>query len=186
MCPLYPGLTCREHVDAAVDIESTRDEDLVAVPFIKLCPNSWLVPPVGAVERIPEDEQFSVGKVEALVKKMQATLGASLGTEVFGQVKNALGQADQAIEDEAWTRSLRALAGLAVHVKKPHKALRRLIDARLAGIEEQVGWVFEDAREGDEPLAARKAVVAALVKALDVKVYGAEPKPRAAMRAWLR
>ncbi len=186
MCPLYRGLTCREHVDAAVDIESTRDEDLTPVPFIKLCPNSWLVPPTGAAERIPEDEQFSVGKVEARVKKMQASLGARQGPKVYGQVKNALGQADQAIEDEAWNRALQALAGVAAHVKKPHVALRHLIDARLAEIEEQVGWAFEDAQEGEGPLADRKAAVRVLVEALDVRVYGAEPKPRAAMRAWLQ
>ncbi len=179
-------MTCREHVDAAVDIETDRDEDLVQVPFIELCPNSWLVPPTGAPVRIAEADQFVAGKIEAQVVKLQKAHGPSLSKETYGQVVNALQQADAGIEDEAWTQALRALAGLATHVKKPHKALTALVAARLEQIEEQVGWVFEDAQEGDEPLAERTGIVAGLVKALDVAVYGAQPKLRATMQAWLK
>ena len=28
-CPLYPGMTCREHCDVAVDTDAPRDPDLV-------------------------------------------------------------------------------------------------------------------------------------------------------------
>ncbi len=186
MCPLYPGMTCRDHTDAAVDIDTAKGEGLTRVPFIELCPNSWLVPPVGEPVRIPEAEQFVAGKVEASVKKLQKTLGPSLAKTVVGQVKNALGAADKAIDDEAWTKSLEALAGIAAHVKKPHKALEGLIGSRLEAVAEQVEWAFEDARDGDEPIAERMDVVAKLIKALDVSVYGKEPKPRAAMQAWLK
>lgn len=185
VCPLYPGMTCREHVDAAVDIETDRDEDLVQVPFIELCPNSWLVPPHGKPLRIAEADQFVAGKIVAQVKKLQKTLGATLSLEAYGQIVNALGQADAAIEAEAWTKSLQALAGIARHVKQPHAGLEALIAARLAEITEQAGWVFEDAQEGDEPLAERIKVVQELAKALDVAVFGKKPALVASMRTWL-
>ncbi len=186
VCPLYPGMTCREHVDAAVDIETDRDEELVQVPFIELCPNSWLVPPHGAPIRIAEADQFVAGKIEKQVKALQKELGKPVSVEAYAQVKNALGQADAAIDDEAWTKALRALAGIEAHVKQPHTALTQLIGRRLADIEEQAGWVLEDAQEGDEPLAERVATVTALAKALDVAVYGKKPEIVATMQAWLK
>jgi len=185
MCPLYPGVTCREHVDAAVDLETERDDELTPVPFIELCPNSWLVPPQGEPIRIVEDDQFVVGKIEAQVEKVQKTLGPSVSRSVHDQVVNALGQADQAIEDEAWPKALQALAGIAAHVKKAHRGLEGLIDARIAEIDERVGWAFEELAEGDGPLAARRKAVEELVKALDVAVYGRKPKLLATMQAWL-
>ena len=77
-CPLYPGMTCREHLDASVDIDVARGEGLVKIPFIELCPNSWLVPPVGKPEQIPEEDQFTVKKVQARIETMQEASGPSL------------------------------------------------------------------------------------------------------------
>jgi hypothetical protein len=178
-------MTCREHVDAAVDLETDRDDNLVPVPFIELCPNSWLVPPHGKPIRIAEADQFVAGKIEAQVEKLQKELGAALSLEAHGQIVNALGQADAAIEAEAWAKSLQALAGIARHAKQPHAGLEALIAARLAEITEQVGWVFEDAQEGDEPLAERVKTVHALTKALDVAVFGTKLEILKTMQAWL-
>lgn len=46
-CPLYPGLRCRDHLNIAVDTENSREEHLPRVPFLELCPNSWLIAPTG-------------------------------------------------------------------------------------------------------------------------------------------
>ena len=168
-----------------MDLETERDDDLTTVPFIELCPNSWLVPPHGEPIRIVEDDQFVVVKIEAQVEKLQKALGPAVSKQAHDQVVNALGQADAAVQAEDWSKALRALAGIAAHVKKAHRGLQGLVDARLAEIEEHVGWAFEDLADGDEPLAQRREAVAALAKALDVAVYGQKPKLLATLQAWL-
>ncbi|MDA1196297.1 MAG: hypothetical protein O2894_14100 [Planctomycetota bacterium] len=184
-CPLYPGMTCREHVDAAVDIESRRDEALVPVPFIELCPNSWLVPPTGAPLRITEEDQFVPAKIRKQVEALQKTLGPALSTEVFGQVRNALAQAEAATDEGAFDKALRALAGVEGHVKKPHASLQELIAARLAAVEEPVGWAVEELTDGKEPEVERVAGMRALLERVDVAVYGRRLAAVAAIKAWL-
>ena len=184
-CPLYPGMTCREHVDAAVDIESTRDEDLVTVPFIELCPNSWLVPPTGEPIRIAEADQFSPAKIRKQVEGLQKPWGAVVAAEAYAQVVNALEAAEAATDDEAWTKALRALAGIATHVPKPHAALKALVAKRMAAIDEPVGWAVEEIVEGSEPVAARVKAMQALRAAVDVAVYGERLPALKAIDAWL-
>ena len=51
-----------DDADDTVAIQSAiykaRDEDLVRVPFIELCPNTWLVTPLGEAIRVEEKDQF--------------------------------------------------------------------------------------------------------------------------------
>lgn len=184
-CPLYPGMTCRQHVDAAVDIESTRDADLVTVPFIELCPNSWLVPPVGEPIRIPEKDQFSPAKIRARVVTLRGTWGPVVSKAAHDQVVNALGQAEAATDDDDFGKALKALQGLAAHVAEPHAALKALVARRMAAIDEPVRWALEDLVEADGPLEARLTAMRALRASVDVTVYG-EPLPAlAAIDAWL-
>jgi hypothetical protein len=189
-CPLYPGMTCRQHCDAAVDIDTTRDEDLTTVPFIELCPNSWLVPPGGAPVQIPEADQFVAGKVKALVAKMQKGLGASLSREDHAQIVNALGQAEAGTDEDEWNKALQALAGIASLAKEPPPSLRALLDKRLAAVEEGVRFAFEDAiepgRRDDTPMATRIDAVRALHEAADVPVFGKKLPVVADMAAWLK
>src|SRR5688572_12330485 len=70
-CTLYPGLTCFEHLDAAVDIDNARGDGLIKVPFLELCPNTWLVLPTGEVKQVTEEDQFAAGKIRAQVETLQ-------------------------------------------------------------------------------------------------------------------
>ncbi|MDF1701757.1 MAG: hypothetical protein P1V36_11430 [Planctomycetota bacterium] len=184
-CPLYPGTTCRDHVDAAVDVDSTRDENLVAVPFIELCPNSWLVPPTGAPVRIAESDQFSPAKIKAQVKALRKDWGPVLPVATFGQIVNALGQAEAATDEDAWGKALQALAGVARFAPKPHAALKALVAARMAQIDEPVGWALEEIDEGSEPLVERRKAMQALRKQVDVAVYEKRLPALKAIDAWL-
>ena len=179
-------MTCREHCDASVDLESTRDEALVPVPFIKLCPNSWLVPPTGDPIRISEADQFSPAKIRTQVDALRKTLGATVTSAHADQVKNALGQAEAATDDDAWGKALQALAGLATFVPKPHAALQALVATRLAQINEPVVWALEELDEGDEPLAQRRTGIQALLKRVDVAVFGKRLPVVETLKAWLK
>ena len=185
-CPLYPGITCRDHVDAAVDVETTRDEDLVTVPFIELCPNSWLVPPTGAPIRISEADQFSPGKIKKQVAGLRKQWGAIVSKAAYGEIVNALGQADAASEDDAWGKALQALRGIEKHVKKPHPALEALIAVRMKELDEPVGWAVEEIDEDKAPKAERVAAMKALRKRVDVAVYGEKLPQLGAIDAWLK
>ncbi len=169
-----------------MDLESTRDEALVPVPFIKLCPNSWLVPPTGSPIRITEEDQFSPAKIRKQVEALRKTLGASVSSAHVDQVKNALGQAEAASEDDAWGKSLQALAGLAKFVPKPHPALQALVGKRLAQIDEAVAWALEEFDEGEEALDVRRKGVQALLKRVDVAVYSKRLPVVETLNAWLK
>jgi hypothetical protein len=189
-CPLYPGMTCREHCDASVDVDVAREEGLTKVPFIELCPNSWLVPPVGKPEQIPEEEQFSAAKVQKRIEVMRKAHGPAQTREVYRQILNAFGQADAALDEEAWKKSLQALVGIEGFVKKPHAALKALVDQRMASIEEQVRWEYEDAidvgRNDTTLMSERIATLNKLIEAVDLKVYGKAVPVLAEMRAWVK
>ena len=173
-------------MDASVDIDTARDEDLVKVPFIELCPNTWLVPPVGEPVQIPETDQFVPAKIEKQVEALRKQHGPTLTPEAFGQIRNALAQADAALGEDAWRKALEALKGIASHAPTPHAALTKLVQARLDAIGEPVGWAFDDLEEGGAPGAERRAAVKALVEAVDVEVYGRKLPVLARMQAWLK
>jgi len=189
-CPLYPGMTCRDHCDAAVDVDAPRDEALTKVPFIELCPNSWLVPPHGEPVQIAEADQFVAKKVEKDIAAMQEKLGSSLEAKVYREVENAFRSFDAAIEEEAYGKAVRALAAIEAVVKKPHAALQKFVDGHLEELEDEVRWQFEDAVEvganDDTPMKERVAAVEAYVKALDTAVYGKRLPSLEAMKAWLK
>ena len=86
-CTLYPGLTCFEHVDAAVDIDNARGDGLVKVPFLELCPNTWLVLPTGEVKQVSEADQFVVGKIREQVEALQKDLGAAVPAKRYAALK---------------------------------------------------------------------------------------------------
>jgi hypothetical protein len=188
-CALYPGLRCRDHVDAAVDVDNARGEDLVAVPFLELCPNTWLVSPTGEVSQVAEEEQFVARKVRARVEALQKTLGEAHPPKALPALKEALAKADAALDADRWKEGLghlAALATLGTKGKKPHASLETLIRKRLDAVEEDVRFEFEDARD-DEKLApdARRDRIAKLRDEVDVAVLGAKLPVHAETTAWL-
>ncbi len=77
-CPLYPGLSCRDHLNIAVETDNSRDETLPVVPFVELCPNSWLIAPDGKVHRIEEKDQFASKSIQKHTAALQKELGEAL------------------------------------------------------------------------------------------------------------
>jgi hypothetical protein len=187
LCSLYPGLRCRDHVDAAVDIEHARGEGLVKIPFVELCPNTWLVSPTGEVSQVKEEEQFVASKVRARVEALQKTLGEAVPPKGFATLKYALALADEAIDAGRRKEALGHLVALTVLAPKtPHASLVALIKERLARVEEDVLYDFEEARD-DKKLSveAKRERITALRASVDVDVLGAKVPSHAAMTAWL-
>jgi hypothetical protein len=185
-CTLYPGLACRDHLDAAVDVDVARDEELVKVPFVELCPNTWLVAPGGEVTALTEEEQFSAAKLRARADKLQQTLGKALARDAFPRMKDLLEKADAAAEEERWKDALSRLAELLAPVKEPHASLVALVRARLDDIDGDAGCDFEDLRDDAKvPAAEKRKRLEDLLAALDVEVLGARVPTHAATKAWL-
>ena len=185
-CPLYPGLTCRQHLDISVETSNSRDEELPVVPFIELCPNSWVIHPDGKVEAIDEAAQFTSKGVEDALKAAQKTLGDALPVSVYAKRLPDAVAAQAAFDDERWRDGLLALARLRAAVKRPGRGLRAWITLRLELVEEEVGFLFEDAIEdGDLSPAERRTAVTAQLEAVDVRVGSAYVPLRARIEAWL-
>lgn len=185
-CTLYPGLSCRDHLDAAVDVDVARAEDLVKVPFVELCPNSWLVAPTGEVTQLTEDEQFSPTKLRERAEKVQKGLGKALPREAFPRMKDLIEKADAAAEEERWKDALSRLAELLAPVKEPHASLVALVKARLEDLDGDVAYDFEDLRDDAKcPPAEKRKQLDALRVALDVKVLGARVPTHDALVEWL-
>lgn len=185
-CTLYPGLSCRDHLDAAVDVDVARDEELVQVPFVELCPNTWLVSPTGETTQLTDDEQFSASKLREKADKLQKTLGKALPRDAYPRMKDLLEKADAAAEEERWKDTLSRLAELLAPVKQPHASLLMLVKARFEDVDGDVGYVFEELRDDAKcPAAEKRAKLDALRLALDVEVLGARVPTHAAITAWL-
>ncbi|MDJ0972950.1 MAG: hypothetical protein QNJ98_00645 [Planctomycetota bacterium] len=186
-CPLYPGLTCREHLDIAVETDNSRDDELPVVPFIELAPNSWLVQPDGKIVPIKEEAQFTSKGIKDATKTMQKELGDGLGvkegTALIPLAKAAL----EALDEETWRTALDRLATLRTRIKKPGKGFLGWLALRMETVEEEVAYLFEEALE-DEDLSDddRRQLIAPLFQSVDVKVGDAYVPVRDRMAKWLK
>lgn len=189
LCTLYPGLSCRQHLDAAVDVDNAREDGLVQVPFVELCPNTWFVLPTGTVEAVPEEEQFVAGKVEAQGRALQKGLGAALGRAEFERLDAALRRGDEALDQDRPGEALAAWAGCEKVLAPPHAALLALVEERLAAAEEAVGYAFEDLAEPGprDPRSLEERIRAAegLYAATATAVYGRLLPVRERIATWL-
>lgn len=185
-CTLYPGLACDDHVGAAVDIDNARGDGMVKVPFLELCPNTWLVLPTGEVKQVSEEDQFVASKTREQVEKAQKDLGASLPAKRFAELQASVVAADEAIDKDLHREALTHLAALGKAVPKPHAALRDLVAERLATVEKHVTWAFEEVRDDEKATAAEKRErVGKLLATVDVEVLGARPDCHGVLKAWL-
>lgn len=185
-CSLYAGLSCNEHVDAAVDVDTARDDGLVKVPFQELHPSTWLVSPAGEVSQVPEDEQFAPAKVRARVEALQKTLGAPVPARQAPTLLDLAAKADDALGAGRLRQALSRLAELARAVKPPHAALVTWIGAQVERVNRDVELELEALREDTRRTPAqRREAAAALLERVDVEVLGARPPVHAALRAYL-
>ncbi len=111
-CPLYPGMTCREHLDVAVETDTSRDDELPVIPFVELCPNSWLVHPDGTVVPIEEKAQFTTKGISDQAQALQKKLGDAQGAKRFAELLPHATAARDALDEETWRPALEALARL--------------------------------------------------------------------------
>src|SRR5688572_22242494 len=185
-CTLYPGLSCSEHLDVAVDIDTARADGLVKVPFLELCPNTWLVSPTGEVTQVSEEDQFLPGKTREQVEGLQKTLGAAVPTKRYAALRERATSADLAIAASRYNEALAHLAALGAALSKPHAALEEFVKARVASIDTYVTSDFECLRDDAKLAAATKRErVGKLLAVVDVEVLGARPPCHATMKAWL-
>jgi hypothetical protein len=184
-CPLYPGMTCREHLNAAVDIDTARDEELVAVPFVELCPNTWLVHPDRQVVRVEEQDQFAPKTVRKQVEAAQEKLGPALSTARYVEIRDLLLRGDEALDEEAWRRALEDWGAVAKIEARPHASLKALIEARLTLLDEAVELSIDDLVEQENPTDEALAAGRALHTALAVPVLGRTVPSRERLGLWL-
>ena len=184
-CPLYPGMTCRDHLNVAVDIDTARDEDLVLIPFIELCPNTWLVRPDREVIRIEEKDQFVPKAIRTQVAAIQKELGPPLTEARYVELRDLLLRGDAALDEESWRLALQSWAGVLAVEKEPHAALRALLESRLTLLDEDVALIAEDLTDLDAPTPAQVAQARTLQKAIDVPVLGRRVPTWDALELWL-
>lgn len=184
-CPLYPGLTCRDHLNVAVDIDNARGEGLVQVPFVALCPNTWWVLPTDEVVAVAEKDQFRPAAIQKQAAAVQKTLGEALPRAILDEVRPPLEAAEKAAEEEEWTLVLTSLAALEKTVPAPHASLKRLLATPLETVEEMVRFDADDLIGIDAPTPDQVAAARTLLAQVDVAVYGSYVPIRADLRAWL-
>jgi Thioredoxin-like len=183
-CSLYPGISCADHNDASVDVDSPRDDGLVKIPYIELCPNTWLVLPSGEVVRIAEEDQFDVSRTEKRVKEAQQKSGKPFPRAWFDRLAPILRKAEAAIDDDDWHEALTLLASIDKDVV--FDSLRKIVQGDLDKIDEAARYAFEDARDDEKtPDEKKRTAIAAIGDALDVPVLGSRVPTYAEVRAWL-
>ncbi len=186
-CPLYPGLTCREHLDIAVETDNGRDDELPVVPFVELCPNSWLIRPDGQVTAIEEKAQFTSKGIKDATKTVQKELGDATSYKLAKPLLPFAAAALAAFDDEKWRDGLERLAKLRADVKKPGKGLLHWIGLRTTYVDEEIQFLFEDAVEdADLSLSEKRQALVPLFRSVDVKVGDAYVPVRDKLAKWLK
>lgn len=185
-CTLYPGLSCRDHLDIAVQTQNAREEHLPRVPFLELCPNSWLIAPwlglasgTGSdaptsaehVVPIAESDQFSASGIETATATLQKRLGEALSYEEAQPLVEALAASLAHAEEERLGHALAALVPVGRLGARLPRSLVHLLDERLAAIDEEATWRMESLLESSDE-AERRAGLAALEAELDIEVAG--------------
>ena len=185
-CPLYPGLTCRQHLDIAVATDNSRDETLPVIPFVRLHPNSFLVLPTDKVEAIAEEDQFSASAIKKQVGVFQKAAGKAMDRGTWLEIETHMTSVRTAIDEETWLEALQHWAAAWKKVKKPPTSMQALLDKHLTLIHEEVEFLFEEYRDDTKsPKAERVAGVQELIESVDVKVGEREVPILATMKAWL-
>jgi hypothetical protein len=185
VCPLYPGLTCRQHRDLVVDLNNSRFEELPRVEFVSLQPNSWLVSPRLEVRRIVEEDQFTAGKIEAAAEALQKELGAPLPLARHRKMKAHLEAAESAGAKRDWKAAVAALAAFAKDAADVPEPLALLLPDAVAMLNVKVEEAFLVLRDGAEDAATRTKAVKALRAAASGRI-GTETLPVLAdVDAWL-
>jgi hypothetical protein len=192
-CTLYPGLSCRDHLDIEVAVTNSREAHLPRVPFVELCPNSWIILPYGgrsdvtgdaqdgSVVAVPEDEQFDARKLRKAIEAVQARLGPALDRKEGDVLLADARRLEEHLDEERLPEALAVLAAIEKRVgpKRPTSLGRWLLDA-FDGMDEDVRTAFEDkASDGDV------AAVQAWRDATAVTVLGRRLPALAEMDAWL-
>lgn len=185
-CPLYPGMRCRDHLDIAVETDNSRDDELPVIPFIELCPNSWLIHPDGTPEPIEEKAQFTTKGIRDAAAAAQKKIGKTVAPKGYPALKAHAVAAQKALDDESWKAGLEALAKLQGAVKAPGKGLMAWIKARVELVDEEVEFTFEDARDDTDLTDAKKrAALKPLFDSVNVKVGKAYVPVRDKLAKWL-
>ena len=208
-CSLYPGLRCRDHLDIAVEVDNSRFEHLPRVPFVALCPNSWLIAPTGgfpersassaskeadegdserlatdpyaAVRQIDERDQFTAAGIRRHVEALQKLLGTPLDPETGTRVAQVLEAAETLTDDDKWREALVRLVTLEKHVPAAPLSLRRLLTERLTAINEAIEYEFEDLKDAKDVAGVRTLTNVAATEVLKQQLPIAK-----AMQAWLK
>ncbi|MGE0193101.1 MAG: hypothetical protein AB7T63_13790 [Planctomycetota bacterium] len=200
-CPLYPGLSCRDHLDIEVSVTNSREAHLPRVPFVELCPNSWWILPYRGLADvsgesegehavgIDEDAQFTPKGIRASHADVQARLGTPLSAAVAATMLAPARAFEDHLDEERYGEALAALADVEARARKG------LAGAKGASLPASlVAWLQEkrDDLDGDvetklEDLASDGDVegVKALRRALEPLVLGVPLPSRAAVDAWL-
>ena len=195
MCTLYPGMTCRQHVDIAVEVDNSREDDLPRVEFVELCPNSWLIAPTGGLAeasassdedtkpyvQIAEKDQFTSQGIEKAAAAFQKRLGEPLPAKHVAGVREILADAARHQEEEAWKPALLALSELNDLAKHLPRSLRAMVKARLEEIDEEVRYLFEEIVDEPDLIKAQ-----GLLTMTEPEVLGERLPVRADIAAWLK
>ena len=123
--------------------------------------------------------------LEAEAEALQKKLGKPLDRARVPEVQDLLEKAESHADDEQFPKALASLAAIQRPAPKPPTSLRRLIDQRLAAIEETVAYEAEELLETEAPTAQERALAKRLFEAVDVPVYGRHLPIRGRLKAFL-
>ena len=163
ICPLYPGLTCDEHKAVRADVAKGID-GLGKIDVPSGFPNSWMVGPDGAVEKL-ENKDAGVAKScqDALTAFQKKFDGKPLLLKKYDDYRKAFADGDKGVEDGKWKVALAAYLKVDADGKKLTKGLvdkvKAKVDAVNAKVVEAFGKVKDDAATD---LAAKIKAVKAL------------------------
>jgi len=174
-CPLYPGMTCKEHQDIMGEV-GRPPEGMPKIDMPNGVPNSWLVAPDGTVQRIEGADQQSAGKIQELAEELQKKAGKAIGWKDYEKLSTAFETGLKATDEGDWKAAILAYQQIEKKAAKMPASVGERLGKRVEELNAKVVEAFEaakaveDAAQRDKDMKALKAKVSSKIgaKALPV------------------
>ncbi len=186
VCPVYPGLTCKEHQDLRAAFSNPPD-GWGKIGQSDGVPNHWMVGPDGVCEKVEnKDAALPKALIEVLTAFQKKYEGKPVPLKKWDGYNKLFADGGKAVEDGKWKVALAAYAKVDADAKKLSKGLVDKLAAKAGELNEKVAAKFTELKDGSDDDATKLKHVKALRAEVGQKLSTGFLPAVADMDAWIK
>jgi hypothetical protein len=186
VCPVYPGLTCKEHQDLRAAFSNPPD-GWGKIGQSDGVPNHWMVGPDGLCEKVEnKDAALPKSLIEVLTAFQKKYEGKPVPLKKWDAYNKSFTDAEKALADGKWKAALAAYGKVDADGKKLSKGLVEKVAAKVAELNEKVVAKFTEVKDGADDTATKLKALKALRSEVGQKLSTGFLPVVADLDAWIK